>query len=116
MVGGVHPNFYPEQSLTEIAPHVVGIGEGEDTLLDLLSQSRTRRFDQVAGVCYLRGGVPHRTPPRPLIRDIDELPMPARRLLPTEDLVMADRLGTTDLRMAHVMFSRGCPFPCRFCP
>jgi radical SAM superfamily enzyme YgiQ (UPF0313 family) len=115
MVGGVHPNFYPEQTLVDIAPHVVGIGEGEDTLLDLLSQARTRRFDQVPGVCYLRGGVPHRTLPRPLIRDIDALPMPARHLLPAEDLVMADRLGTTDLRMAHVMFSRGCPFPCRFC-
>jgi radical SAM superfamily enzyme YgiQ (UPF0313 family) len=28
---------------------------------------------------------------------------------------MSDRLAGTDLRMAHVMFSRGCPFPCSFC-
>jgi radical SAM superfamily enzyme YgiQ (UPF0313 family) len=49
------------------------------------------------------------------MRDIDVLPLPARHLLDSADLVMADRLSTTDLRMAHVMFSRGCPFPCRFC-
>ena len=30
-------------------------------------------------------------------------------------MVLADRLAGTDLRMAHVMFSRGCPFPCSFC-
>lgn len=115
MVGGVHPNFYPEQTLVDVDAHVVGIGEGEDTLLDLLAEARTRRFDRVPGVCYLEGGAPRRTAPRPLIRDIDALPLPARHLLPAEDLVMDDRLGTTDLRMAHVMFSRGCPFPCRFC-
>jgi B12 binding domain len=32
LVGGVHPNFYPEQTLIDIRPHAVGIGEGEQTL------------------------------------------------------------------------------------
>ncbi|WP_346157927.1 B12-binding domain-containing radical SAM protein, partial [Nonomuraea recticatena] len=36
-------------------------------------------------------------------------------LLPREDIVLTDRLAGTDTRMAHVMFSRGCPFPCSFC-
>ena len=115
MVGGVHPNFYPEQTLIDIQPHVVGIGEGEVTFLELLDETAHRRFDRVSGVCHLRAGEPTRTPPRALMRDIDVLPIPARHLLEPDDFVMSDRLSTTDLRMAHVMFSRGCPFPCRFC-
>ncbi|WP_322770591.1 B12-binding domain-containing radical SAM protein, partial [Frankia sp. Cr1] len=42
-------------------------------------------------------------------------PLPARHLLPVEDFVMEDRLAGRAVRMAHVMFSRGCPFPCSFC-
>jgi radical SAM superfamily enzyme YgiQ (UPF0313 family) len=115
LVGGVHPNFYPEQTLLDIEPDVVGIGEGEETFLQLLDRARTRRIEDIAGICYLREGKPVRTRPRTLFKSIDHLPLPARHLLPAEDLVMADRLSSTDLRMAHVMFSRGCPFPCRFC-
>jgi anaerobic magnesium-protoporphyrin IX monomethyl ester cyclase len=47
--------------------------------------------------------------------NIDHLPLPARHLLPAEHVVLPDRLAGTDLRMAHVMFSRGSPFPCSFC-
>lgn len=115
MVGGVHPSFYPERTLTDIRPHVVSIGEGEDTFLELLTEAQTRRFERVDGVCYFGDRSPTRTPPRKPMRDIDMLPLPARHLLDSGDLVMADRLSSTDLRMAHVMFSRGCPFPCRFC-
>ncbi|MFH9425170.1 B12-binding domain-containing radical SAM protein [Streptomyces sp. NPDC017529] len=115
LAGGVHPNFYPEQTLLDIEPDAVGIGEGEETFLHLLTHATDRRFEDIDGVCYLRGGAPHRTRPRTLLKSIDQLPLPARHLLPEADLVMSDRLSTTDLRMAHVMFSRGCPFPCRFC-
>lgn len=94
---------------------MVGIGEGEDTFLELLAEVQTRRFERVDGVCYFGDRGPSRTPPRKPMRDIDVLPLPARHLLDPGDLVMADRLSSTDLRMAHVMFSRGCPFPCRFC-
>jgi anaerobic magnesium-protoporphyrin IX monomethyl ester cyclase len=118
MVGGVHPNFYPAQTLTDIRPDVVGVGEGEDTfleLLELLDEASTRRFDRIDGVCYFGERGPTLTKPRIPMRDIDVLPLPARHLLDPGDLVMSDRLSNTDLNMAHVMFSRGCPFPCRFC-
>ena len=115
MVGGVHANFYPEETLEDIQPHVVGIGEGERTILELLQEYSTRRFSRIKGVCYFENSTPTRTPPRTLISDIDALPLPARHLLDRQDFVMDDRLSTTTIRMAHVMFSRGCPFPCRFC-
>jgi radical SAM superfamily enzyme YgiQ (UPF0313 family) len=115
MVGGVHANFYPEQSLIDFSAHVGAAGESEETILGILGRAGTRRFDGVPGVLWCDGGEVRREPSRPLLRDIDQLPLPARHLLPVEDFVLPDRLAGTELRMAHVMFSRGCPFPCTFC-
>jgi radical SAM superfamily enzyme YgiQ (UPF0313 family) len=115
MVGGVHCNFYPESSLNDFRAHVASDGESEETILDILDHASTRNFSDVAGVFWREGDLVHHNPVRPLMRNIDNLPLPARHLLPREDIVLSDRLAGTDLRMAHVMFSRGCPFPCRFC-
>lgn len=116
MVGGVHCNFYPEESLLDFDAHVAAIGEAEETILELLDHTDDRDFTGVAGVVFPGDdGRTFRTPPRVLMRDIDRLPDPARHLLPTQDFVLSDRLAGTDVRMAHTMFSRGCPFPCSFC-
>jgi anaerobic magnesium-protoporphyrin IX monomethyl ester cyclase len=115
MAGGVHANFYPEQTLRDLKVDVVGVGDGEETFVELLEEASTRRFDRVAGVCFERGGEIVTTPERAVVSDIDHLPLPARHLLPAEDLIMTDRLSSTDIEMAHVMFSRGCPYRCRFC-
>ncbi|MEU3456751.1 radical SAM protein [Micromonospora sp. NPDC006766] len=115
MVGGVHCNFYPEMSLTDFRADVAAIGESEESILEVLSHAAEKRFDGVAGVLWRHGDELRREPVRPLLRDIDQLPLPARSLLPADDLILTDRLAGTDLRMAHVMFSRGCPFPCSFC-
>lgn len=115
MAGGVHPNFYPEQTLLDLQPDVVGVGEGEETILEILQEVIRKDFSKIDGVCFFDNGIPRRTKPRKILRDIDWLPNPARHLLPVEDIVMTNRLSNTDIKMAHVMFTRGCPFPCRFC-
>jgi radical SAM superfamily enzyme YgiQ (UPF0313 family) len=115
MVGGVHVNFYPEKSLADFEVDVAGIGECEETILELLATGKKRAFSAILGVAYPRNGSIIKTGPRALIGEIDKLPLPARHLFPEGDLIMTDRLAETDIRMAHVMFSRGCPFPCRFC-
>ncbi|MER7359985.1 B12-binding domain-containing radical SAM protein [Nonomuraea dietziae] len=115
MAGGVHANFYPAETLQDLEADVVADGESEDTILELLDHTDDREFTSVPGVLFRRDGRIVRTAARPLMRDIDHLPLPARHLLPSEDIVLTDRLAGTDTRMAHVMFSRGCPFPCSFC-
>lgn len=116
MVGGVHANFYPVESLDDFAADVVGVGESEDTILQLLEHVRDRDFSSVGGAVWRDAkGSLHRNPQLAVSRDISHLPLPARDLLPASDLLMTDRLAGRDLLMAHVMFSRGCPFPCSFC-
>ncbi|MEY9839475.1 radical SAM protein [Streptacidiphilus sp. EB103A] len=114
MVGGVHCNFYPDSSLRDFDAHVAADGESEETILAILEHYRAG-LASVPGILYRDGDQVRRTAKRPLLRNIDSLPLPARHLLPRQDIVITDRLAGTDLAMAHVMFSRGCPFPCSFC-
>jgi len=113
VVGGVHANLYPEHTFEYLRPNVVTYGEGEQTILELLDFDRNRR--DIDGIVFEEDGVLRKTNARRPMANISDLPLPARHLLPLNDVVMSDRLSNTDLRMAHVMFSRGCPFPCRFC-
>jgi radical SAM superfamily enzyme YgiQ (UPF0313 family) len=116
MVGGVHANFYPDEALREFGADVVCEGESEETILEVLDRAAAGApVRGIAGTRWLEDGQVRRGGPRVLMRDIDRLPLPARHLLPVEDAVMSDRLAGRDVDMAHVMFSRGCPFPCSFC-
>jgi anaerobic magnesium-protoporphyrin IX monomethyl ester cyclase len=116
MVGGVHCNFYPEASLADFSADLAAYGESEETILEILERGGRRDFTGIPGILWHgQDGEIRRNPARPLMRNIDQLPLPARHLLPTGHVVLTDRLADTDLRMAHVMFSRGCPFPCSFC-
>jgi anaerobic magnesium-protoporphyrin IX monomethyl ester cyclase len=118
MVGGVHAGFYPLESLTDFDAHVVADGESEGIIVDLLDAwaHHGADFTGIGGIHWPDpGGAIVAGPKLSLMKNIDELPLPARRLLPKNDVVLGDRLAGTDTRMAHVMFSRGCPFPCAFC-
>ncbi len=116
MVGGVHCNFYPESTLADFGAAVAAYGESEEVILEIFDRASRRDFTGIPGILWQAvGGDVHRNPARPLMRDIDQLPLPARHLLPAGNVILTDRLAGTDLRMAHVMFSRGCPFPCSFC-
>ncbi|WP_239374176.1 B12-binding domain-containing radical SAM protein [Frankia sp. Cj5] len=116
MVGGVHANFYPKESLADFRADVLCEGESEEAIVEVLDRAGAgRSFAGVGGARWVENGQVRVEPQRRLMKDIDRLPLPARHLLPDEDVVMADRLAGRDIRMAHVMFSRGCPFPCSFC-
>jgi len=119
LAGGVHANFYPARTLMDF--EVDGVAEDgvEQTFLDCLDcVGAPARLADVPRMWTPGGdGLPRR-PRLPAPRkekDISALPLPARHLLVDSDVVMTDRLAGTELRMAHVMLSRGCPFPCRFC-
>jgi anaerobic magnesium-protoporphyrin IX monomethyl ester cyclase len=117
LVGGVHANFYPQQSLTDFRADVVFRGESEESLREVLDRAAhgSRDFTGITGTWWADTHGLHREAPRPPAADIDRLAMPARHLLPLDDVVIPDRLAGRDLPMAHVMLSRGCPFPCAFC-
>ena len=116
VAGGVHATIFPEETLRDLNVHAVGIGQGDETILELLREKDTRQFSRVRSICYMQNDAPFFTEKRQLRRNLDHLPIiPARHLLPDPDFVVTNRLSNTNLRMTHVMVGQGCPFSCHFC-
>lgn len=72
---------------------------------------RGRPLRDVAGITFRDGERLIRNPGRPLIADLDWLPLPDRRLLNNDLYVRPD----TGERQATVLTARGCPMNCIFC-
>ncbi len=89
------------------------IGEGERTLLELL-QSLTGKSNRAAGEIAGVAGREFRGPPRELMRDLDQLPFPARDLVDLERYrrIWTSRHGYFSLNVAT---TRGCPYHCNWC-
>ncbi|GAB4390697.1 MAG: radical SAM protein [Thermodesulfovibrionales bacterium] len=106
VMGGAHPSFCPEEAL-EHSDYVVR-GEGDETLPELLSFLETGKPDisAIRGVSYRDGaGKVASTAPRPLLTNLDGLPMP--------DFSLVHKFKSSNIY--PISTSRGCPFNCRFC-
>jgi len=96
----------------------VVVGEGENTMLDLVKRiEHGEGLTGIPGTMYRRNGQVRRERPRPFIENLDELPFPAWHLLDKEGLVEeAKRSPFVMRRPAGAMVtSRGCPYNCYFC-
>jgi len=84
VLGGPHVTFKADEALNEEAVDGVVRGEGEYTILDLVRVLlHGGSLRDVAGLSFtLPGGRHVHNADRPLIRDLDSLPFPARKTLP----------------------------------
>jgi len=89
-------------------------GEGEVTFSELISTLNrgNGKLDSVQGISFLSKGEILRTPTRPFIENLDELPFPARHLVPMERY---RRTKMGEREVTPILTSRGCPFQCTFC-
>jgi anaerobic magnesium-protoporphyrin IX monomethyl ester cyclase len=112
LLGGVHPSFMYREVLESAAVDYVIIGEGEDTLRELLQVLEAGGDPgSVAGIAYRREGELVCTPRRPLIGDLDALPA-AWDLLDWDDYRYQVMPGS---RLGSISTSRGCDHDCTFC-
>lgn len=105
IIGGVHITSIPQKTMEEFDMFDVGvIGEGEETLLDLVkAHSANTPYLGIPGtICKNTDGMLVQGPPRERIMDQDTLPIPAWDLLPAANTYFVQTL-------------RGCPFNCVFC-
>jgi anaerobic magnesium-protoporphyrin IX monomethyl ester cyclase len=110
VIGGPHVTFALEETLLR-SPWIdaVAIGEGEKTLVELVrTVEEDKDIHQVSGIAFADGDTVVKTSPRARIEDLDQLPLPARELLP---MARYRALGTP----CTVITSRGCPYSCIFC-
>ena len=91
-------------------------GEGEITfgeLVDALDAGDRESARAVPGVAWWDGGQVVHAPPRPLLDDLDALPMPAYDLMPMDRYGRAKYLFSPGGTTIH--HSRGCSSACEFC-
>jgi anaerobic magnesium-protoporphyrin IX monomethyl ester cyclase len=94
------------------------LGEAEWTLLEAVShllKGDEHALQRVAGMAYIneRGEVV-RTAPRPLMRDLDQLPFPSRDLVDVDQYRSAWK-GAHGYFSLNIVASRGCPYRCNWC-
>jgi radical SAM superfamily enzyme YgiQ (UPF0313 family) len=118
IIGGHGPSPEPEYFLRKTGADVVVIGEGEVTIVELLNAHELgKKLFFVKGIAFIDAGTFIQTPPRPLIQDIDNLPLPAWDLFPIEHHVLFRVFPETpkNERCITVATGRGCNFKCNFC-
>ncbi|HKV38946.1 MAG TPA: radical SAM protein [Blastocatellia bacterium] len=118
VVNGSDSSDRVEDYLSRGADYVV-LGEAEWTLLELvqsLLRHGQREPEHIPGVTFFRSatGQLFRAPSRPVLRDLDTLPGPARDLIdwPTYHEAWKSRHG---LFSVNLVASRGCPYRCNWC-
>ncbi|MFA5157479.1 MAG: radical SAM protein [Candidatus Omnitrophota bacterium] len=119
IVGGHHPTFCPQDFFVQkgIYDYVV-LGEGEQTLLDLMKTLDDKgNIQHVDGIAYAEDGSFAKTSPRQLIENIDIFPNPAYHLI---DLNQYLRPSVGLIRHillcgVPILTTRGCPYQCTYC-
>lgn len=116
IVGGPEPVPYVREYL-EHGADIVALGEGEHTLEELLPALRAGRaaLERVHGIAFLaEDGSVRRTPPRPMIPNLDAQPWPAREAIDLRQYLSAWREHHGQASLA-LFCARGCPYHCRWC-
>ena len=117
VLGGSQASALPEHSLRFTGADYVVVGEGEVTTAELASAlDSTSGVEGVLGLGYLAEGEFVMNEPRPLVKDLDTLPMPDWDLIAPKNYRIAPILSSAKaFSIAPIVTSRGCPFDCTFC-
>jgi radical SAM superfamily enzyme YgiQ (UPF0313 family) len=117
IIGGHGPSPEAQFFMNKTKADVVVIGEGEVTIVDLLSAlSNHQPIDGIKGIAYRNGEDICINERQPLIVDIDTIPWPAYDLFPIEyyRLYRMPRSSNSTFSM-RLLSGRGCPHKCNFC-
>jgi radical SAM superfamily enzyme YgiQ (UPF0313 family) len=112
IAGGVHATTLPGPVLTEDSFDIVAIGEGERTLVEICSGLPLAGID---GLAFREtDGSVTTTPPRALIENLDDLPLPAWQL---HDLryYRAPHIAARRNPVGYMETNRGCNHHCLYC-
>ena len=119
VTGGHHPSAWPKRTLGDFPNFdIVVISEGEETLLELCKAvEKGKKPKGILGTAYRVNTEIKMEPRRPLIRDLDSLPFPARELF-NLDVTRKGHISrgmSNRLKNTEIYTSRGCPVGCIFC-
>lgn len=112
VLGGIHASGSAEELMSMCPADVVVHSEGEHTLSELIcALEQDLGLQDVKGISFRGDSGVVQTPARPLIRDLDSLPLPAYDMLPSLEKYQP----MNRKYVFSVMASRGCVHHCAFC-
>ncbi|MFZ3122417.1 MAG: radical SAM protein [Thermodesulfovibrionales bacterium] len=117
IIGGHGPSPEPEFFIKKTQADAIVIGEGELTVLELVSALANKEsLAHIKGIAYRTGEGITVNERRQLIEDVDTIPFPAYELFPVEHyrLLRMPNCTNNDFIMP-VLSGRGCTFTCNFC-
>lgn len=98
IAGNTHATIFPQKVLEEMALDVVFVGEGEEVVPEWIKKG-----------CRERGII------RGKRVELENLPFPARHLVPDDKIYMNNRVGGGSKNSISMISSRGCVYGCKFC-
>jgi anaerobic magnesium-protoporphyrin IX monomethyl ester cyclase len=118
LMGGEHVTGFPEFSLEQAPLDFVVMGEGEETIAQLLEHvEKNLPLDDVCGIAYKdSGGQVKVNPRRQRIKEIDSIAKPAWDLFDIKKYNEVNQPhGSSQGKFMPMLATRGCPFSCTFC-
>jgi anaerobic magnesium-protoporphyrin IX monomethyl ester cyclase len=117
VLGGYYATFNAERILREYPfVDIVVRGEGENTAVDLVDCLKNKgKLKNVLGITFRNKNRIVSTPNRPLIKDLDSMPLPDRSFLDVDYHCMIAGANVAVKKFTSIVSSRGCVYKCRFC-
>ncbi|MDP8296770.1 MAG: radical SAM protein [Candidatus Orphnella occulta] len=113
IAGGHFFSWMVDHSLSKFLIDVIVRFEGEETVVELIDALMNNiDLSAVKGIAYKNNGVIVTTALRPLVKDLDMLPIPAYDLMPMGKYSPFGYLWPQSVTLEH---SRGCVDRCSFC-
>ncbi|UUX91676.1 B12-binding domain-containing radical SAM protein [Methanoplanus endosymbiosus] len=118
VLGGHGPSAIPEYILKTTSADIVAIGEGEETLVDLVNcKVNNGDISKIQGVAYNINGKISINERRKPIRKLDTIPFPEWSLFPMDEYTTCLKfygMNPKD-KSIPIITSRGCTNRCNFC-
>ena len=118
VAGGAHTSANPHSVLKNKNIDIVVIGEGEKTFLSIIKNIKNKKkLQNIKGTAIKLNGRIKINKQEEYIKNLDEIPFPARHLLPMKRYLKHPQNSIANMRRptTEVITSRGCPFNCIFC-
>lgn len=106
--GGIHPTSVPERVIHNESIDMVCVGEGEYAMLELVNSMEKGQVDYaIKNIWFKKNGNVIRNEVRPLIEDLDALPIPDKELYYSANPHLSE--------FYYIITRRGCVNSCSYC-
>jgi anaerobic magnesium-protoporphyrin IX monomethyl ester cyclase len=121
VLGSEHGTAVPEYSLRSSVFDMIALGEGIETMLDIVELWRTHganraEWAKVKGLAYLDGDKFVSTGLAARKRDVDDIPLPDWDAIPIKEYIDRHQINGANIgRSMPLLATWGCHYQCTFC-